>query len=221
MAEVCLGELGRLSGQELEMNCSDRESYSLSAGLALGMITFGQGPSLTSGSLSDLELPDILHYHMIGGPRSAVAEKLKKSMGGAFAAGILGGGGGGVGSGHGGSGGGSSSGMGYHVREGDTINIDITGPGATLALGMMFFDSGNASIADWMAAPKTQFLLEFVRPDFLMLRTIARGLILWREIDPTLEWILSNVPEGIVDLCLKRPSELHPPDTDYETINQV
>ncbi len=28
------------------------------------------------------------------------------------------------------------------VREGDSINIDVTGPGATLALGMMFFDSG-------------------------------------------------------------------------------
>ena len=42
MAEVCLFELGRLPGPEAE-NCSDRESYSLSAGLALGMITFGQG----------------------------------------------------------------------------------------------------------------------------------------------------------------------------------
>ena len=42
-----------------------------------------KGPSLTSGSLSDLELPDILHYHMIGGPRSAVAQKLKKTVGAA------------------------------------------------------------------------------------------------------------------------------------------
>ena len=50
------------------------------------------------------------------------------------------------------------------MREGDTINIDITGPGATLALGMMFFDSGNEAIAEWMDAPRTQFLLEFVRP---------------------------------------------------------
>ena len=29
------------------------------------------------------------------------------------------------------------------VREGDPINIDVTRPGATLALGMMFFDSGR------------------------------------------------------------------------------
>ena len=113
MAEVCLFELGRLPGPEAE-NCSDRESYSLSAGLALGMITFGQGPSLTSGSLSDLELPDILHYHMIGGPRSAVAQKLKKTVG-AAAVGSGGGGvagivGGGPGGGGGTGGGGGSAG---------------------------------------------------------------------------------------------------------------
>ena len=45
MAEVCLGELGRPPGPEME-NCADRESYSLSAGLALGMITLGHGESL-------------------------------------------------------------------------------------------------------------------------------------------------------------------------------
>jgi hypothetical protein len=31
----------------------------------------------------------------------------------------------------------------YQVQEGDTINIDVTSPGATLALGLMFFRSGN------------------------------------------------------------------------------
>ena len=41
MAEVCLGELGRPPGPEME-NCTDRESYSLAAGLALGMITLGK-----------------------------------------------------------------------------------------------------------------------------------------------------------------------------------
>ncbi len=37
-------------------------------------------------------------------------------------------------------------------------------------------NSGNDSIASWMSAPATQHLLEFVRPDFLMLRTIAKGI---------------------------------------------
>ncbi|KAF8771203.1 Anaphase-promoting complex subunit 1 like protein [Argiope bruennichi] len=31
----------------------------------------------------------------------------------------------------------------YQIREGDNVNVDVTSPGATLALGMMFFDSDN------------------------------------------------------------------------------
>lgn len=31
----------------------------------------------------------------------------------------------------------------YQIREGDSVNIDVTSPGATLALGMMYFNSGN------------------------------------------------------------------------------
>ena len=73
-------------------------------------------------------------------------------------------------------------------KEGDNINIDITSPGATLALGMLYWRSGNKSIASWLSAPKTIFLLDFVRPDFLMLRTLAKGLILWDEIQPSRSW---------------------------------
>ena len=40
--QVCLTELSRTPGPESESSI-DRESYSLSAGLALGMITLGQG----------------------------------------------------------------------------------------------------------------------------------------------------------------------------------
>jgi anaphase-promoting complex subunit 1 len=69
MVEVCLRELARPPGPELE-NCADRESYSLTAGLALGFITMGLGEQLTvGGGLADLNLPDLLHNYMVGGPR--------------------------------------------------------------------------------------------------------------------------------------------------------
>ena len=43
-------------------NCVDRESYSLAAGLALGLVVLG------SGGGSDLaSIPDTLHYYMVGG----------------------------------------------------------------------------------------------------------------------------------------------------------
>ena len=57
-----------------DRGCVDRESYSLSAGMALGMVTLGQGGNVSSGpsghlyqGLSDLHLEDRLHQFMVGG----------------------------------------------------------------------------------------------------------------------------------------------------------
>ncbi len=49
-----------------------------------------------------------------------------------------------------------------------------------------------------LALPDTHFLLEYVRPDFLMLRVIARSLILWDEVLPTRMWIDSQVPTVVL-----------------------
>ena len=50
------------------------------------------------------------------------------------------------------------------------MNIDVTAPGATLALGMIYFKSGNTAVADWMVAPNTPYLLDQVlNIDFLIL----------------------------------------------------
>lgn len=46
-------------------NSVDRESYSLAAGLSLGLVTLKQG-GRPSG-FADLGVPDMLHYYMVGG----------------------------------------------------------------------------------------------------------------------------------------------------------
>ena len=193
MVELCLKELGKPPGPELE-NCVDRESYSLTAGLAMGMIMIGKGEQLIGGGLADLHLPSVLHNHMVGGPR------------------------------HPGPGAARDRPQSYQIMEGDSINIDITSPGATLALAMMYWRSNNQNIASWMTVPETSFLLEFVRPDFLMLRTIGRGLILWDSVVPSLDWVEAHVPPDIRPHCLVRPPDTPPPgleNLDYETINQA
>ena len=48
-------------------NSVDRESYSLAAGLALGLVVLGKGSKLCG--LGDLAVPDKLHYYMVGGHR--------------------------------------------------------------------------------------------------------------------------------------------------------
>ena len=46
-------------------NYVDRESYTLAAGLALGLVLLEKGSDLSG--LTDLSIPDTLHYYMIGG----------------------------------------------------------------------------------------------------------------------------------------------------------
>lgn len=43
-------------------NCVDRESYSLAAGMALGLVVLGRG-----GGADLTSIPDTLHYYMVGG----------------------------------------------------------------------------------------------------------------------------------------------------------
>uniref|UniRef100_A0A8D0L7S2 Anaphase-promoting complex subunit 1 n=1 Tax=Sphenodon punctatus TaxID=8508 RepID=A0A8D0L7S2_SPHPU len=165
-AEVLLAEIGRPPGPEMEY-CTDRESYSLAAGLALGMVCLGHGSNLIG--MSDLNVPEQLYQYMVGGHRSFQAgmhrEKHKSPS--------------------------------YQIKESDTINVDVTCPGATLALAMIYLKTNNRSIADWLRAPDTMYLLDFVKPEFLLLRTLARCLILWDDILPNSKWVDSNVPQII------------------------
>ena len=79
------------------------------------------------------------------------------------------------------------------------------------------------AVVDWLAAPDTQFLLDFVRPDFLMLRVIARSLVLWDEIHPSDEWIDSNIPEIVNTYAFNKAKYRDDPDCDidFETMRWV
>ncbi|KAF5273421.1 hypothetical protein FQA39_LY07438 [Lamprigera yunnana] len=189
ITEVLLSEIGRPPGPEME-NSTDRESYSLAAGLALGLVTLEQG-GRPSGLL-DLNVPDTLHYYMVGGnKRPLIGSQREKYRVASF-----------------------------QIREGSNVNLDVTAPGATLALGLMYLKSGNKTMADWMSTPTTQYLLDFVRPDFLMLRILAKGLIMWNDIQPTRNWIECQVPESIRPYCMVKPCTSGS-DVDYEAMNQA
>ncbi|EMP36562.1 Anaphase-promoting complex subunit 1 [Chelonia mydas] len=76
-AEVLLAEIGRPPGPEMEY-CTDRESYSLAAGLALGMVCLGHGSNLIG--MSDLNVPEQLYQYMVGGHKRFQAGIKKKGM---------------------------------------------------------------------------------------------------------------------------------------------
>lgn len=80
---------------------------------------------------------------------------------------------------------------------------------------MIYLKTNNRSIADWLKPPDTWFLLDFIKPEFLLLRTLARCIIMWDDILPNTEWVKSNTPQimrGSFD-----PSE----DINMETMAQA
>ncbi|WZY80069.1 hypothetical protein YC2023_026453 [Brassica napus] len=83
------------------------------------------------------------------------------------------------------------------ITDGSTSNVDITAPGAIIALALMYLKTESEVIFSKLSIPQTHYELECVRPDFIMLRVIARNLIMWSRIRPTCEWIESQVPEVV------------------------
>ena len=62
------------------------------------------------------------------------------------------------------------------ILEGNLINLDVTAPGATLALGLMYLKTGDAAVARAFAIPDTHFALDYVKPELILLRVLARGV---------------------------------------------
>lgn len=145
--------------------------------------------------MSDLNVPDQLYQYMVGGHRRAQAGILREKH----------------------------KSPSYQIKEGDTVNVDVTCPGATLALALLYLKTNNRSIADWLRAPDTQYLLDFVKPEFLLMRTLARGLIMWDEIKPSPAWINSNVPTIVRqnNTSLNTVDGQAPEDVDIQTMRQA
>ncbi len=126
MTEFFLNEIGRRPESDVHV---DRDAYTLSCGLALGMINLCQGESIRDGGktgLSDLRIEERLHRYVVGGIDDDEMRRRRETSD-RFSVPSL------------------SSGDNEkcsRIFEGDTINTDVSAPGATLALGLMYLKSG-------------------------------------------------------------------------------
>lgn len=78
------------------------------------------------------------------------------------------------------------------VDETKGFDLNITAPGACLALAMLYLRSGRSDVADIVSVPTTRIALNAVPPNLLLLRTLAKSLILWDNIQPTVDWVNSQ-----------------------------
>ncbi|KAG9311019.1 anaphase promoting complex subunit 1 [Chiua virens] len=79
-----------------------------------------------------------------------------------------------------------------------TFDVNITSPAATIALGLMYLKTEKKDVADILELPSTVIELNHIQPSFLVVRTIARSLIMWNSIGSTSDWMMAQIPEPIM-----------------------
>jgi len=72
--------------------------------------------------------------------------------------------------------------------------LDRSAAGAVVAIALIFMKSEDHIVARKIDVPDSILQFDYVRPDILLLRTMAKNIILWKEIDPTFEWIKAGLP---------------------------
>ena len=88
----------------------------------------------------------------------------------------------------------------------------MTAPGAILALGLYFLQTNSTVAAARLQLPDTHVLLDTVRPDLLLLRVVARALILWDFVRPSTGWVESQLPSVIVNSMRALKASAHIPE---------
>lgn len=75
-----------------------------------------------------------------------------------------------------------------------TYETEKSGSGSILALGLIYLRTSNITVASKLATPESEQLLDYVRPDLLLLRCLSKNLIMWNDIQYTREWVESQIP---------------------------
>ncbi|CEG47463.1 Anaphase-promoting complex (APC), subunit 1 (meiotic check point regulator/Tsg24) [Plasmopara halstedii] len=182
------------------------DGYALAAGMALGLVTLGRGHSTTGDpGLADLKLEEKLHKYIVGGAQQSRESNAIRSC---LYRGRQAQGDGSLGIGQDLSG----STTGHMASESndtsrerrhpsnrsgargssELVNISVTACASALTLAFMYMQTSNKAVAAQLAVPDTLILLDHIRPDILLVRTLAKNLIMWNEISPTKEWIEQN-----------------------------
>ncbi|KAM5351805.1 hypothetical protein ACJ41O_004528 [Fusarium nematophilum] len=72
--------------------------------------------------------------------------------------------------------------------------LDRASAGAVMALAFIYMKSEDQIVARKIGVPDSTLQFDYVRPDILLLRTVAKNLILWSKIEPTFAWIHKSLP---------------------------
>lgn len=72
--------------------------------------------------------------------------------------------------------------------------LDKATAAAVVAIALIFMKTQDAILAQKIDIPNTIHQFDYVRPDIFLLRTVARHLIMWEDIQPTSVWMRDQLP---------------------------
>ncbi|KAH7629415.1 putative APC1 protein [Sordaria sp. MPI-SDFR-AT-0083] len=72
--------------------------------------------------------------------------------------------------------------------------LDRSAAAAVVAVALIFMKSEDHIVARKIDVPDTVLQFDYVRPDILLLRTMAKHVILWKGITPSFSWIKTGLP---------------------------
>lgn len=72
--------------------------------------------------------------------------------------------------------------------------LDQATAGAVIAVALIFMKTHDQSVARKIDIPDTLPQFDYVRPDIFLLRTLAKHLIMWDNIEASDSWIIKNLP---------------------------
>ncbi|CAK7213876.1 Anaphase-promoting complex subunit 1 [Sporothrix curviconia] len=77
----------------------------------------------------------------------------------------------------------------------ELVNVlDRSAAAATIAIALIYMKSEDPIVARKIDIPDAVLQFDYVRPDILLLRTLAKNLILWSHIEATFDWIRRSLP---------------------------
>ncbi|KAG8935200.1 Anaphase-promoting complex subunit 1 [Tulasnella sp. 408] len=79
------------------------------------------------------------------------------------------------------------------------FGANLTSPAASIALGLMFMKTERVDIAGLFEIAHTPLALSRVQPNALLIRALARLLVLWSQITPSVEWVTTQVPKKLAE----------------------
>ncbi|KAK1760295.1 hypothetical protein QBC47DRAFT_366829 [Echria macrotheca] len=97
--------------------------------------------------------------------------------------------------------------------------LDRSAAAAVVAIALIFMKSEDHIVARKIDVPDTVLQFDYVRPDILLLRTMAKNIILWKGISPTFTWIQKGLPaEYRSRYKLNSVTKLHSKDLPFFSI---